>query len=331
VYEVPNLSTRYMGLALENPIIVGSSGLTSSVDRVKECQAAGAGAVVLKSVFEEQITAEAARIREEAGTSYWHPEAEEYIREYGRHHAAEAYIDLIKACKDAVSIPVIASIHCVSDGGWTEFAHKVEHAGADALELNLFVLPSDPRRDGRENEQVYFDVIESVRGVSRIPLALKIGSSFSSVSNMCIALSNMDIQALVLFNRFYRFDFDVENLKLVPAPYVSSPEEMTIPLRWVSILAGRVGCDIAATTGIHDGVGVVKQLLAGANAVQVCSALYKHGLGHLRVMRDGLSDWMDRHGVAGVDEFRGKMCRDASSDPAAYERVQFMKGSVAVE
>ncbi|MBN2564910.1 MAG: dihydroorotate dehydrogenase-like protein [Candidatus Eisenbacteria bacterium] len=328
---MPNLTTRYMGLELENPVIVGSSGLTSTVDRVKECDAAGAGAVVLKSIFEEQITAEVQRIRDASGTSYWHPEAEEYIREYGRHHAAEAYIDLIKACKDAVSIPVIASIHCVSAGGWTEFAHKVEHAGADALELNVYVLPSDPRRDGRENEQVYFDVVDSVRSVSKIPLALKIGPSFSSISNMCIALGASDIQALVLFNRFHQFDFDIENMKMVAAPHLSSPEEMTLPLRWISILAGRVDCDLAATTGVHDGAAVVKQLLAGANAVQVCSSLYKHGIAHVGTIIEELLEWMDRHGRSSVDEFRGKMSQDASSDPASYERVQFMKGSVAGE
>jgi dihydroorotate dehydrogenase (fumarate) len=320
-----------MGLSLENPIIVGSSGLTSTVDRVKECDAAGAGAVVLKSIFEEQITAEVERLRDSGGASYWHSEAEEYIREYGRHHAAEAYIDLIKACKDSVSIPVIASIHCVSDGGWTEYAHKVEHAGADALELNVYVLPSDPRRDGRDNEQVYFDVVRSVRSVSTIPLALKIGSSFSSISNMCIALGASDVQALVLFNRFYRFDFDIDELRMVPAPYISSPDEMAIPLRWISILAGKVDCDLCATTGIHDGAGVVKQLLAGATTVQVCSALYKHGVGHLEKLLGDVSAWMEKHGRASMDEFRGKMSRDESSDPAAYERVQFMKGSVAVE
>jgi dihydroorotate dehydrogenase (fumarate) len=328
---VPNLSTRYMGLELANPVIVGSSGLTSTVERVKECEEAGAGAVVLKSIFEEQITAEVQRIRDAGGTSYWHPEAEEYIREYGRHHAAEAYIDLIKGCKDAVSIPVIASINCVSAGGWTEFAHKVEHAGADALELNVYVLPSDPRRDGRDNEQVYFDVIESVRGVSAIPLALKTGPAFSSISNMCIALCETDIQALVLFNRYYQFDFDIETMKVIAAPHLSRPEEVALPLRWISILAGRVDCDLAATTGVHDGAGVVKMLLAGATAVQVCSTLYRNGIEHVGTILEELLAWMERHERSSVDGFRGTMSRDASSDPASYERVQFMKGSVAGE
>ena len=325
-----DLTTKYMGLDLKNPIIAGSSGLTASVEKVKECAAAGAGAVVLKSIFEEQITAAVESIREASGSSYWHPEAEQYIREYGRHHAAEAYVDLIKGVKDAVDIPVIASVHCVSAGGWTEFVHKVELAGADGLELNVYVLPSDPRRDGRENEQVYFDVIEAVKGASSLPLALKIGSAFSSLSRTAVELSTTALDALVLFNRFYRFDFDIDGLKLVPGSYISSPEEIAKPLRWVSILSGQVECDIAATTGVHDGVGVVKQLLAGATAVQVCSTLYMNGVGHLESMLSELADWMSRHGYSSLDEFRGKMSQDVSEDPAAYERVQFMKGTGGV-
>ena len=324
---VSNLSAHYMGLKLRNPVVVGSSGLTASVEKVRECEKAGAAAVVLKSIFEEQITAEVAGIREASGSSYWHPEAEEYLREYGRHHAAEAYVDLIKGAKDAVDIPVIASVHCVTSGGWTEFAHKVELAGADALELNVYVLPSDPKRDGRANEQVYFDVVEAVKGVSKLPLALKVGSSFSSVSHTLVELSRTPLDALVLFNRFYRFDFDIEKETLVAAPYISSPDELAGPLRWVSILSGQVECDLAASTGVHDGDAIVKQLLAGASAVQVCSALYKHGIAHVGAMLDGLAAWMDRRGYDSVDDFRGKMSQDASGNPAAYERVQFMKGT----
>ena len=325
-----NLSVKYMGLELRNPVMVGSSGLTASVEKVKECAAAGAGAVVLKSIFEEQILSEVAGIKAASGSSYWHPEAEQYIRDYGRHHAAEAYVDLIKAAKDAVDIPVIASVHCVSAGAWTEFAHKVELAGADGLELNVFVLPSDPKRDGRQNEQVYFDVVDAVKSASTLPLALKIGSAFSSLSRTAVELSRTTLDALVLFNRFYRFDFDIEDLKLVPASYLSSPDEMARPLRWISILSGRVECDLAATTGVHDGKGVVKQLLAGAAAVQVCSVLYKNGIGHVESVLAEVTDWMGRHGYSSIGDFKGKMSQDASEDPAAYERVQFMKGTGGV-
>jgi dihydroorotate dehydrogenase (fumarate) len=327
---VADLSTKFMGLELKNPVIAGSSGLTATVDKVKECADAGAGAVVLKSIFEEQIVAEVEKVREAAGTSYWHPEAEQYIREYSRDHAAEAYVDLIKGAKDAVDIPVIASVHCVSAGGWTEFTHKVELAGADALELNVYVLPSDPKRDGIANEQVYFDVVDAVKSASSLPLALKIGSSFSSLSRTAVQLSKTQLEALVLFNRFYRFDFDIERMKLVPAPYMSNPDEMAVPLRWVSILAGQVECDLAATTGVHDGAGVVKHVLAGASAVQVCSVLYKNGVGHIGTILNDVAAWMDGHGFASLADFRGKMSQDESEDPAAYERVQFMKGTGGV-
>lgn len=326
-----DLSTTYMGLKLANPVIVGSSGLTASLDKVKECEKAGAGAVVLKSIFEEQILAEVASVRESSGSSYWHPEAEEYIRQYGRHHAAEAYVDLIKSAKDAVSIPVIASIHCVSVGAWTEFAHKIELAGADGLELNVHVLPSDPRRSGRENEQVYFDVVSSVRGATNMPVALKVGSSFSSLSKTLVELADTSIEALVLFNRYFSFDFDVEKLSLVPASYLSSPDEIAQPLRWISILSGQINCDLAASTGVHDGAGVVKQLLAGAAAVQVCSTLYKNGVGHIVPILEEVRAWMDGHGYSSVGDFRGKLSQDESSDPAAYERVQFMKGAIEAE
>jgi dihydroorotate dehydrogenase (fumarate) len=326
-----DLTTKYMGLELRNPVIVGSSGLTASLDRVKECERAGAGAVVLKSIFEEQILAEVASVRASSGSSYWHPEAEEYIRQYGRHHAAEAYVDLIKSVKEAVSIPVIASIHCVSSGAWTEFANKIERAGADGLELNVYVLPSDPRRGGRENEQVYFDVVSSVSSVTKMPVALKVGSSFSSLSNTLVALGDTPVDALVLFNRYFSFDFDIEKLSLVPASYLSSPDEIATPLRWISILSGQINCDLAASTGVHDGAGVVKQLLAGAAAVQVCSTLYKNGTGHLASILSRVESWMDGHGYSSLDEFRGKLSQDESSDPAAYERVQFMKGAVEAE
>ena len=326
-----DLSTRYMGLELANPVIVGSSGLTGTLDRVKECEKAGAGAVVLKSIFEEQILDEVEDIKASSSSSYWHPEAEEYIREYGRHHAAEAYVDLIKAAKEAVSIPVIASIHCVSAGAWAEFAGKLELAGADGLELNVYVLPSDPKRDGRENEQVYFDVVDAVRSVTQMPMSLKIGSSFSSLSKTVVELSDKAVDGLVLFNRFYSFDFDIESEKLLAAPYLSSPDELFVPLRWVSILSSQVNCDLCASTGVHFGDGVVKQLLAGAAAVQMCSALYKNGVGHVQGVLADVEAWMEGHDYSSLKEFRGKLSRDESSDPAAYERVQFMKGAVEAE
>jgi dihydroorotate dehydrogenase (fumarate) len=326
-----DLSTRYLGLKLANPIIVGSSGLTKSVEGVKRCADAGAAAVVLKSIFEEQIAAEVDQLVDQSQGSLWHPEAAEYITNYGKETSVAAYLDLIARAKQAVSIPVIASVHCATAGAWTEFVKRVQDAGADAIELNAFVMPSDPRRDGRHNEQFYFDVVGAVKDRVSIPLSIKLGFFFSSLVQTLTELSRTALDGMVLFNRFYSPDIDIEKLALTPSRIVSSPEEYVRTLRWVSILAGRTDCDIAAATGIHDGKTVVKQLLAGADAVQVVSTLYRNGLGHLQPMLDQLTDWMQRSHFASIADFHGKLAQSASTNPAEYVRVQFMKHSVGIE
>ncbi len=324
-----NLSTKLMGLDFRNPIVVASSGLTSSLERLKACEEAGAGAVVLKSIFEEQITAEVDGIVAAGETPYAHAEAADYIRNYGRENAVRRFIELISEAKKELSIPVIASIHCVSAGGWTDFAKRVEQAGADALELNIFVLPSDVERDGRYYEQVYFDVLAAVKQQVTIPVALKIGSRFSSIAHTANALAEGGADALVMFNRFSRFDFDIEEMEMVPASYLSEPSEMLIPLRWIALLSGEISCDFVATTGVHDGKSVVKMLLAGAAAVELCSVLYQHGVTRIGSVLEEISSWMDAHGFASIEEFRGKMSQEESMNPAGYERVQFMKTSEA--
>ncbi len=323
-----NLATTYMGLKLKNPLVVGSSGLTSSLEGVVACDEAGVGAVVLKSIFEEEITAEVDGVVASGQTPYMHPEAADYVRNYGMENAVGRYISLVSEAKKAVSVPVIASIHCVSATGWLDFAKRVEAAGADALELNVFVFPSDPEHDGRTNEQVYTDAVRSVKEHTSIPVAIKIGSFFSGLAHTAAGLCETGVDAIVLFNRFLRFDFDLEKMELVRTGHLSSPDEMYPTLRWVSILAGQLECDLAAATGIHDGAAVVKQLLAGATAVQVCSAFYKHGISHAGVILGELGSWMDSHGYASVADLRGKMSQETSSNPASYERVQFMKDSV---
>ncbi|MCD4690747.1 dihydroorotate dehydrogenase-like protein, partial [bacterium] len=291
-----DLSTKLMGLDLKNPVIVASSGLTNSLERLKECEEAGAAAVVLKSIFEEEIVAEVDGIVAAAETPYAHAEAADYIRNYGQENAVRKFIELISDAKKELSIPVIASIHCASAGGWTDFAGRVEAAGADALELNIFVLPSDPERDGRDHEQIYFDVLAAVKKQVTIPVALKVGGRFSGLAHTAHALADGGADALVLFNRFARFDFDIEKMEMVPASYLSSPEEAFAPLRWIAILAGEISCDLVATTGVHDGRGVVKQLLAGASAVEICSVLYRHGVSSIGPILDEISSWMDAHG-----------------------------------
>jgi dihydroorotate dehydrogenase (fumarate) len=241
------------------------------------------------------------------------------------------YLDLIAEAKRAVSIPVIASVHCMSAGSWVDFAKRAEQAGADALELNVFVMPSDPRVDGREIEQLYFEIVDAVKQQTSIPLSIKLGFFFSGLHKMLVDLSNSQLDGMVLFNRFYCPDIDLEKLELRPSRITSSPDEYTRTLRWCSILSGHAGCDLAATTGIHDGNTVAKMLLAGADAVQIVSAFYKHGLDRLAAIRGELEQWMGAHDFGCLADFKGKLSQDASANPAAWVRVQFMKASVGIE
>ncbi|RKZ10622.1 diguanylate cyclase [Candidatus Fermentibacteria bacterium] len=319
-----DFSTVYMNLKLRNPIIVGSCGLTGTQDKVKACADAGAGAVVLKSIFEEQIESELGKMSHEES---WYPEATDYISSYGMQNAISRYLKLLED-STKTDIPVIPSIHCFGKGNWIEFAGKLESAGASAIELNTFILPSDPRRTGRDNEKIILDIVSDIKSRISIPVSVKIGSYFSSISSFVKELDDRDIDGIVLFNRFFRINFDIENLKIVDGSFFSSPQETEPVLRWVSLLSPLTSCDIAASTGIHDGEAVIKQLLAGANAVQVCSTLYKNGLGVLSDIHGFIADWMRRHNYSSIDDFRGNLSQKSSSNPAEYQRVQFMKASV---
>ncbi len=319
-----DLSTTYLGLSLKNPIIVGSSGLTSTVDKVKELEENGAGAVILKSIFEEQIGIEVGKALQE-GTKAFHAEAIDHYDELIRGETLEKYTSLILESKKQASIPVIASVNCMYSHEWIDFAKKIESAGADALELNIFFLPADLNRSSADQEQLYFDVVDRVLKKISIPVSLKIGYYFSNPALMIRRLSEMGVAGLVLFNRFYTPDFDIHNFKMVSSNVLSTPDELGISLRWVAMMSGRVKCDLCASTGIHDGQGVIKQVLAGAKAVQVVSALYKNGTSHLKTMLKELDGWMTRNKFSGLDQFRGKMSQAKSENPAVYERVQFMK------
>jgi len=326
-----NLSTTYMGLKLKNPIIVGSSGLTNSVENIKEAAANGAAAVVLKSLFEEQIKHSASHTIVQDEYSNYYPEAEDYIRNYTRHNDVDRYIKLIRDAKQAVDIPVIASINCVSSHEWIEFAKKIEEAGADGLELNMFVLPSDPQHSGEQNEKVYFEVLEKVTKLVKIPISLKISYYFSSLSKMALKLSWTGISGLVFFNRFFSPDIDIEKFEIKASNVFSHPEELAISLRWVAMMSTKVHCDLAASTGIHDGKAMIKQLLAGAKAVQIASVLYKKGFQEIGIMLEELEKWMTKHNFQSTDDFIGKMSVKEADNPAAYERVQFMKHFSGIE
>lgn len=320
-----NLSTKYLGLELKNPIIVGSSGLTDSVDDIKALEKYGAGAVVLKSIFEEEIMSEMENEVQKAQTEGFDSAAFDYYDYKIKEKNLSAFVELIKETKKEVSIPLIASINCVSAHEWTYFAKKFEEAGADALELNVFAMPTNFKKTADENERLYFDLAEQIKKRVGLPVSLKISPYSSNLGPFIQKLSQTGIEGLVLFNRFWSPDFDIENFTINSSNVLSKSDELALSLRWIAIMSQRVNCDLAASTGVHNGEAVIKQLLAGANAVQVVSALYKNNKTYLLDMIDELKSWMERHNFSSIDDFRGRMSQAKAEDPAMYERVQFMR------
>ena len=320
-----DLSTEYLGLKLKNPVIVGSSGLTNSLASIQRLADNGAAAVVLKSIYEEEIGYEYEDVIREASEKGFNLDQFDYFDYQIKDENVKKYTDLIKECKSKLSIPIIASVNCTYSHEWTFFANEIEKAGADALELNMFFLPSDFTRSAEEKKKAYLEIVDKVKNKVNIPIALKISYYFTDLGPVIQKLSNTGISGIVLFNRFYSPDFDIDKLEVVPANVFSTPAELPISLRWVAIMAEKVGCDLAASTGVHDGTAVIKQLLAGATAVQVVSALYKNGKPYLQEMLKTLEDWMTAKGYNQLSDFRGKMSQSKSSNPAIYERVQFMR------
>ena len=314
-----------LGNDAETPIIVGSSGLTGSVDRIKDLEDNGAGALVLKSIFEKEIAFEFEDLLSRAAPRAYNLEYFDYYDYEIKEERTSRYIQLIRESKKPVSIPVIASVNCTYSHEWAFFGERLETAGADALKLNMFFSPADFGRTSEEKEQVYSDVIEKVRSRASIPIALKISHYFSNLGPMIQRPSNTGISGLVLFNRFYRPDFDIDRLEVISTNVSSTPAELAVPLRWIAIMAGRVNCDLAASTSVHDGKAVIKQILAGAKAVQVVSALCKNGAAYIQDMLGELQNWMIRSEHYALEQFRGAMSQATSSDPAVYERFQFMK------
>jgi len=326
-----NLSTSYMGLKLRNPIIAGSSGLTNSIDDLQKLYNNGAGAIVLKSLFEEQINFAINKTFNQSENNYSYPEALDYISHYTRENDLETYLKLIRDAKSKLDIPVIGSINCVSSSEWVSFAKNIQEAGADALELNIFILPSDPRRKAEQHEQIYFDILQSVMKQVKIPIAAKISYYFSGLTNMALQLSWTGISGLVLFNRFFAPDFDIDKFEVTPSHVFSTPAEMSLTLRWVALLSDKIQCDIAASTGIHDGEAVIKQLLAGAKAVQIASVLYQKGFEQIGVMLKDIEQWMEKHQFVNTTDFIGRLSYKGAKNPAAFERVQFMKHVAGIE
>ncbi len=345
-----DLSCKYLGLHLKNPIIVGSSGLTASIENLKTITRMGAGAVVLKSIFEEQIKFDADKFlkSDNAGMKSWHEafqgivsktefyyeEAFEYLTSYAKEHTLNQYLTFITEAKKAIDIPVIASINCSTQYDWQYFAKRLQEAGADAIELNIYLLPSNFERSGIENEKVYFDIIQEVKKYVTIPVSLKIGYYFSSLAQTALKLSETGIAGLNLFNRPYNPDIDIDNLQPSASNMFSNNSEYSHSLRWVALLAGRIKCNIAASTGIHNHETVIKQLLAGADAVQMVSVFYKHHGHHFDVLPGiikGLERWMGQHKFNSISDFKGKLSRNNIQNPASYERVQFLRLFSSVE
>jgi len=336
-----DLSCKYLGLPLKNPVVVGSSGLTSSVENLKVIAEKGAGAVILKSIFEEQIKFETDKLMhsDDPGMKSWQDafqgivnkdefyfdEAFDYLTNYAKEHTLNHYLNLVKDAKSAIDIPVIASINCTTQYDWQYFAKRIQDAGADALELNAYILPSDFDKDGSEIEQVYFDIINEVEKYITIPFSLKIGFYFSSLARTAMKLSETGIAGLTLFNRPYNPDIDISTIEINASNMFSADSEYSHTLRWVALLSGRVKCDIAASTGIHNHETVIKQLLAGADAVQMVSVFYRKHFDVLPGIIKGLETWMKEHHFNAIADFKGLVSHTNVHNPASYERVQFIR------
>jgi len=317
-----DLKTTYLGLKLENPVIVSSSALTGSVEKIVKLEDSGAGAVVLKSIFEEQFNYETSDLLKHNV----YPEAGDYILNYAKSNAIESYFDLIGNAKARVKLPVIASINCFSSKGWTDFSVQIEKAGASALEVNIFFMPVDMHQTGAQAEALYFRIIEDLKKKISIPISVKIGFRFTNLLNVAWQMTNYGANGLVLFNRFYEPDFDIQNLNIIPAAVLSSQIERRYVLRWIGMVSAlNIELDISASTGVHSGDDVIRYILAGANTVQVCSALYKKGFSVISEMNESLRKWMNDKEFSRIKDFRGMLNYKNIENPALFERSQFMK------
>ncbi len=318
-----NLETKYLGLTLKNPLILSSSGLSVSVAKIKEAQEAGISAVVLKSVFEEQINFEAANFQAKSADN---PEAFDYLQGYVTANTIEKYLTLIHEAKKAVTIPIIASINCFSDKKWIDFAEKFAEAGADALELNLYIMPDSRKKDAGDYEKEYFNIVKKVVKRSKIPVAVKISHHFTNLINVVDNIKAAGAKGVVMFNRFYEPDIDINKLEMVNSHVFSSEADARFALRWTAIISDQVpGIDISTSTGVHNAQGAIKMLLAGATTVQVCSVVYQKGMGEIPQIIGGIEQWMHSRGFDNVGLLRGLMSYKSIPDSSVYQRSQFMK------
>lgn len=322
-----DLSTKYLGMTLKSPLVASASPLSEDINNIKKLEAAGVGAVVLHSLFEEQIRMEQeeANFYETAGTeafaeslSYF-PEVEDYKL------GPELYLEHIQKSKTAVDIPIIASLNGSSLGGWTEYAKEMESAGADAIELNIYNIPTDANMSGADVEEQYIDILKAVKAAVKVPVALKLSPYFSNFSNMAKRFDEAGADSLVLFNRFYQPDIDLEEFEVTPNLLLSQSNAMRLPMRWIAILKDNIKADLAASSGIHTGTDVIKMLLVGAKVTMLCSSLLKHGISHAKNIEDHMKQWMKDNEYNSVSELQGSMSQQKTADPGSYERAQYMK------
>ena len=327
------LATTYMGLSLANPVVPSASPLSRSVDTLKRMEDAGAGALVMYSLFEEQIRHEAEEFEFylSQGTECF-AESVTYFPDLGDYDLGpQEYLDHVRKAKDAVGIPVIASLNGCSPGGWTEYASRIEQAGADGLELNVYWIPTDPSQPAHEVEEVYVQIVRSVKERVAIPVAVKIGPYFSSTAAMAAKLDQAGADALVLFNRFYQPDIDLAEREVVPRVALSTSDEARLPMRWIAILFGRIGADLAATTGVHTADDAVKMLMAGATVTMMCSALLRDGVEQIAEVVKGIEQYLSDNGHDSLDPLRGSLSQKSCANPAAFERANYMKVLQAIQ
>ena len=322
-----DLSTTYLGLTLKNPLVVSASPLSEDVANIRRMEDAGAAAVVLHSLFEEQISLESHELDRylSYGTESF-AESLTYFPEMRTYNLGpEGYLEHVRRAKAAVKIPVIGSLNGVSTGGWIKYARKIQEAGADALELNLYFIPTDPKMTGAQVEQMYVDLVRDVKASVGIPVAVKLNHFFSAMANMAQCLDESGADALVLFNRFYQPDFDLENLEVVHSLTLSSSYEVLLRVHWVAILYGHIRADLAITGGIHTAQDVLKAMMAGARVAMMTSALLKHGIDHLARVRADVVAWMEEHEYTSIRQMQGSMSYRSVANPAAFERANYMK------
>lgn len=327
-----NLSTKYLGLNLRTPLVPSASPLSEDLDNLRRMEDAGASAIVFHSLFEEQIRHETHTVRHdllsrgetERGAASYFPEPGEF------HYGPHRYLSNVARAKQALGIPVIASLNGSSFGGWTTFARALEQAGADALELNLYFIPTDPDATAEEIETSYLTIVASVKAQLKIPVAVKLSPFFTNLGHFARRLDRQGVDGLVLFNRFYQPEIDLNALSVAPNINLSGPGEIRLPLRWIAILRGRINASLAATSGIHRGVDVLKLLMAGADVTMLCSVLMRHGIEHLRVIEREMREWMGSHGYGSVEQLKGIMSQQNCPNPSAFERALYMR-AIAVE